>query len=144
MLYPQIKDSQHQIPGPSAYIAPLLGTWFRIFWRYLLVSGEQGAWRTSGVWFFVTKVWIKSAAPVVPSFSMQWKSDESTKHYITQILLAINWCYWQAWKIFTHAYVFHWNPPGFRKKEKSGTFLTEYTTITTFCPWSHGLQPKKL
>ena len=32
------------------------------------------------------------------SFSLQWKSDESTKHYITQRLLAINWRSWQAEK----------------------------------------------
>ena len=28
----------------------------------------------------------------------QWKSDESTKHYLIQMLLAINWRYWQAEK----------------------------------------------
>ena len=32
------------------------------------------------------------------SFSLQWKSDESTKHYLIQMLFAINWCYWQAGK----------------------------------------------
>jgi hypothetical protein len=26
------------------------------------------------------------------------KSEESTKHYLTQMLLAINWCYWQVGK----------------------------------------------
>ena len=35
---------------------------------------------------------------IVPSFSLQWKSDESTKHYLTQMLLTINWHYWQAGK----------------------------------------------
>ena len=50
--------------------------------------------------FFRQKtVWIICAAPVVPLFSLQWKSDESTKHYFTQILLAINWRYWQSGKI---------------------------------------------
>ena len=53
------------------------------------------------------------------------QSDKSTKHYLTQMLLAINWRYWQAGKRFTHAYegsrsahasVLHWNPPDFRKK----------------------------
>ena len=34
-----------------------------------------------------------------PSFPLQWKSDESTKHYLTQMLLNINWRYWQAGKI---------------------------------------------
>ena len=38
-----------------------------------------------------------------PSFSLQWKSDESSKHYLAQILIAINWSYWQAEKI--HAFV---------------------------------------
>ena len=33
-----------------------------------------------------------------PSFSSQWKSDESNKHYLTEMLLAINWLYWQAGK----------------------------------------------
>ena len=32
------------------------------------------------------------------SFSLQWKSDESSKHYLTQMLLAINWRYWWAGK----------------------------------------------
>ena len=32
------------------------------------------------------------------SFSWQWKSGESTKHYLTQMLLAINWRYWQVRK----------------------------------------------
>ena len=44
------------------------------------------------------KVWTKCAASVVLSFSLQWKSDKSTKHYLTQMLLAINWCYWQMGK----------------------------------------------
>ena len=35
--------------------------------------------------------------------SLQWKSHESTKHYLTQMLLVINWSYWQAEK-FPHAY----------------------------------------
>ena len=36
--------------------------------------------------------------PVVCTRGVQWKSDESTKHYLTQILLAINWRYSQARK----------------------------------------------
>ena len=35
---------------------------------------------------------------VVLSSSLEWKSDKSTKHYINQMLLAINWHYWQAGK----------------------------------------------
>ena len=34
-----------------------------------------------------------------PSFSLQWKSNESTKHYLSQVLLVINWRYWQEGKI---------------------------------------------
>ena len=40
------------------------------------------------------KVWIKCAAPVVPSFSLQLKFDENTKHYLTHMLLFINGRYW--------------------------------------------------
>jgi hypothetical protein len=35
---------------------------------------------------------------IVPSFSLQWKSDESTKHCFTQMMLDINWLYWQSGK----------------------------------------------
>ena len=31
-------------------------------------------------------------------FSLQWKSGKSTKHNLIQMLLAINWCYWQMGK----------------------------------------------
>ena len=80
------------------------------------------------------KVWINYAALVVPSFSLQWKSDEITKDYLTQMLLAINWRYWQAGKKFTHAYEsqgrlmqvhFIKIHQVFAKKKKSDTFLTE-------------------
>ena len=37
--------------------------------------------------------------PVVRTRAVQWKSDESTKHYLTPMLLAINWRCWQAGKI---------------------------------------------
>ena len=56
----------------------------------------------------VLGVWIKLRNKIVPSFSLQWKSDESTKHYLTQMLLAINWRYSQAGK--NHARV--WNVQG--------------------------------
>ena len=61
-----------------------------------------------------------------PSFSLQWKSEESTKHYLIQLLLAINWQLLGGGKKFTHAYecsrsphanALHFNPPGFRKKK---------------------------
>ena len=35
---------------------------------------------------------------VVRTRGVQWKSDEITKKYLTQMLLAINWRYWQAGK----------------------------------------------
>ena len=41
-------------------------------------------------------VCIKCAALLIPSFSLQWNSDESTKHYLTQMQFAINWRYWQT------------------------------------------------
>ena len=70
-------------------------TWFRSFGKKpdscgsfsllnLLISGD-----------ITKKFWIKCAAPVVPLFFLQWKSDERTKHYLTLMLLAINWRYWQ-------------------------------------------------
>ena len=37
---------------------------------------------------------IKGAAPVVPLFSLQWKYDDNTKHYLIQMLFAINWRCW--------------------------------------------------
>ena len=50
-------------------------TWFRLFWQK-----------------------IKCAALVVPSFYLQWKSNENNKHHVIQMLLAINWCYSQVGK----------------------------------------------
>ena len=66
---------------------------------------------------------------------LQWKSDKNIKHYLIQILLAINWRYWQVGKKFKHAYegsrlphasALHWNPPGrfVNKKIKFGYFST--------------------
>ena len=64
--------------------------------------------------------------PKVRYFFKQWKSDEWTKHYLTQMLIAINWRYRQAGKKITHAYegsrslhasALYRNLPGFRKKK---------------------------
>ena len=44
-------------------------------------------------------IWMKCPASVVPSLYLQWKSDESTKQYLTQILPVINWRYWKGEKI---------------------------------------------
>jgi hypothetical protein len=71
---------------------------------------------------------------VVPSFSLQWKSDESTKHYITQMLHTINWRYWQVGKnsrmcmmVEGHLMLerFIEIHQVFEKKERLDSFLTE-------------------
>jgi len=53
-----------------------------------------------GVWFFAKKKFESSARNlleiVVPSFSLEWKSDESTNTTSLKMLLAINWHCWQA------------------------------------------------
>ena len=41
---------------------------------------------------------VQPGNQIVPSFSLQWKSNKSTKHYLTPMLLAINWHYWQEGK----------------------------------------------
>ena len=46
----------------------------------------------------VLGVWVRPRNQIVLSLSLQWKSDKRTKHYFTQMLLAINWCYWQVGK----------------------------------------------
>ena len=73
--------------------------------------------------------WVYRYNPETKSFQhffLQWKSDETTKHYLTQMLLGINWHYWQAGKKCMHAYEgsrsahasrLHWNPSGFRKRK---------------------------
>ena len=64
-----------------------------------------------------TKVWIKCAAPVVPSFSLQRKSEESTKTSTNVD---------NKREKFTHAYEGpsspHWYSLGFRKTKKFGYF----------------------
>ena len=61
-------------------------------------SRQSSKWFPPGCRPVSGNIWWISAAPVVPSFSLQWRSDESTKH-LSQILLVINWRYWQAEKI---------------------------------------------
>ena len=74
-------------------------TWFRIFFTiYADVRRVRSLANHWNLVFRQKKVWIKCAAPVIPSFSLQWKSDEGTKHYFTQILLVVNWRYWQKGK----------------------------------------------
>ena len=77
-------------------------------------------------WVLDVQVW-----PRTGDFSLPWKPDESTKPYLTQILLAINWHYWQMGEKFTHCvrrFKFaSWNCASWRfsQKEKSDSFLTE-------------------
>ena len=84
--------------------------------------------------FLPKKVWIKCWSIVVPSFSLQLKSDESIKHYLTQMLLAINWRYWQAAKIHVCVWMFKvvsckrasLKSTRFPQRIRSDTFLTEW------------------
>ena len=55
----------------------------------------------------VLNVRVQPRNQIIQSFSLQWKSDETTRHYLTQMLLAINWGYWEAGKIY--AYVWRFN-----------------------------------
>ena len=59
--------------------------------------------------------------PVVSTRGVQWKPDEGTKYYLTQMLLAINLRYLQAGKNYKcsrspHASALHWIPPRFLQK----------------------------
>ena len=104
------------IKDGSVY-GPHIGTWIQLeglSWSMVNRVQEPRMWKWRKkkkrlLWFArlltplisgdsAKKARIKCAAPVVPSFSLQWKSDESTEHYLTQMLLAINWRYWQAGK----------------------------------------------
>ena len=49
-------------------------------------------------WWQVLCVRVRFRNQIVPSFSWQWKSNKSLKHYLTQMLLAINWHYSQVGK----------------------------------------------
>ena len=74
-------------------------TWFRLFiGEKPDFYGSPGSLLSCIQEVSSNKFWMKCAAPVVPSFSLQWKSDESTQHYLTQMSLTINWRYWQAGK----------------------------------------------
>ena len=73
-------------------------------------------------------VYVYDPKPVI---FFKWKSNENTKQYLTQMLFAINWRYWQTGKKFTHAYdgsrsphasALHCKPSGFRKKIRVGYF----------------------
>ena len=89
-------------------------------------------------WWRVLGVRIRPRTRHLP---LQWKSDESTKHYLTQMLIAINWRYWQARKIHTCIWRFkvplcrHASLKSIRflqKKKRSGTFLTEWHTSISY------------
>ena len=49
-------------------------------------------------WWWVLGTRIRLRNQIIPSFSLWWKSNESTKHYLTQMLFVINLCYWQTRK----------------------------------------------
>ena len=124
------------------------------------LSGEQGPWLTTVVWFIAKKTGKKfthayegSRSPLAcalhwnpPGFCkkrsstfltnlVKWKSDESTKHYLTQMLLAINWRYWQTLKNsrmqmkvkgrLMQARFIEIHQVFVKKKKKVGTFLTD-------------------
>ena len=84
----------------------LIGKWWQRF-GFWVISIYPGHARLHEVaptswipyhWWQVLGVWIRPGNQIIPSFSLQWKPNESTKHYLTQMLLAINWCYWQVRK----------------------------------------------
>ena len=70
--------------------------------------------------------------PMVRTHGVQWKSDKNIKHYLTQMLLVLNWCYWQVEKnLHMHMKVQgHLMQVNFIElhqvfaKKKSDTFLT--------------------
>ena len=49
-------------------------------------------------WWRVLGLQVWPANQIALPLSLKWKSNKSTKHYLTEILVAINWCYWQAGK----------------------------------------------
>ena len=64
-----------------------------------LVTSDYGV-HGVGVTVGSSMSWLDGYDPQTKtlSFSLQWKSDASTKDYLTQILLANNGRYWQAGK----------------------------------------------
>ena len=77
----------------------ILRSWFRHFWQ-----------KTSLLWFASCLIsWYGFLRLLIVSQTQEAikrKSDESTKHYHTQILLAINRRYWLAGKNHTYVWRF--------------------------------------
>ena len=63
------------------------------------------------------------------SFSSQLKSDESTKHYLTQMLLVIKFTHVYGGSRLSHASTIHWNPPSFLQKRKKERKKVLFCTI---------------
>ena len=107
------------------------------FWVVPVHSRHAGLWprlhEHNDHWWRVLGVLIRAGNQIAPSFTLQWKSEKSTKYYLTQMLLAIKWRYWHRGKSThtyevsrsPHAITLHWIPSGFRKKIRSDTFLTD-------------------
>jgi hypothetical protein len=58
-----------------------------------LVTSDYGVpevWVTMCGVLHVLDVWVRPGNQIVPLFSLQQKFVKSTKHYLTQMLLAIN------------------------------------------------------
>ena len=90
----------------SAYLAVLNMTelfGFRVVPLHLGNTGLHKQWHQLNEhhnhWWKTLSVRVRPGNQIVPSFSLQLKSDESTKNFLTQMLLAINWRYWQREKI---------------------------------------------
>ena len=69
-----------------------------------LVTSDYGVHEVRVTVCGVQHVLVRPGNQTVPSFSLRWKSDETIKHYPTQMLLAINWRYWQAEK-YSHMHM---------------------------------------
>ena len=115
-------------------------TWFRLLFddiSWYQMNKEPGKQQES---VFcqrsLNQVWCSSCSVIF--FTV--KIHKSTKNYLTQMLLAINWRYWQVGKKFTYVYegsrspyasIFHWNPPGScKKKNKIGYFSNRIVYCT--------------
>ena len=63
-----------------------------------LVTSDYGVHEIGVTVFGVQHVLDMTRIPNQSIIFLQWKSDKSTKHYLTQMLLFINWSYWQVGK----------------------------------------------
>jgi hypothetical protein len=70
-------------------------TWFRLFWQKTRLMWFTRLHTLLIPWFL--GVPARKANNFLTDLT-QWKSNESTKRYLTQMLLSINWHYWQMGK----------------------------------------------